>query len=142
MMKKLLLALVVTTASFFAFTSCTKEYYEEYYDMVPSKTMIYERSASQWEPDGSARHYIDLPVGELTQYYVNQGIVSVAMSVDDEESYLALPATYEGIAYSFDYVVGSVRIYAQDPIIDAGVTITPPANAVFKVSLTDADWVE
>ncbi|NGM60451.1 hypothetical protein G5B30_00845 [Sphingobacterium sp. SGG-5] len=141
-MKQLLLALVVTTASLLTFTSCTKEYITEQYDMVPSKTMIYERSASQWEPDGTARNYIDLPVNELTQYYINQGIVSVAMSVDDEESYFALPMTYEGIAYSFDYVVGSIRIYAQDPIIDAGVTIDPPANAVFKVSLTDADWVE
>lgn len=140
-MKRILLSFVLATVSAAILSSCTKEYYETYYDTVPSKTMVYERSASSWQNTSDpARKYVDLPVQELTQYYLNQGIVTVAMSVDNEESYQAIPATIDAISFSYDYVVGSVRIYAEDPLMGAAISV--PANAVFKVSLTEADWVE
>lgn len=139
-MKRILLALVLATASAAVLSSCTKEYY----DTVLSKTMVYERSAGSWQndPNTPARKYLDLPVRELTQYYRNQGIVTVAMSVDNEESYQAIPATIDAVSFSYDYVIGSVRIYAEDPLMDDGINVPVPTNAVFKVSLTDADWVE
>ena len=139
-MKKLLLALAIGSASLLTLNSCTKEYID-YYETVPSKTMVYERSANSWQGNGN-RKYIDLPVKELTNYYLKQGIVSVAMSTDDEKSYQAIPATIDGISFSFDYVVGSIRIYAEDPIMEAGINVQVPSNAVFKISLTDADFVQ
>jgi len=139
-MKNILLALAIGSASLLTLNSCTKEYID-YYETVPSKTMVYERSASSWQGSGN-RKYIDLPVKELTQYYLNQGIVTVAMSTDDEKSYQAIPATIDGVSFSFDYVVGSVRIYAEDPIMEAGINVGLPAKAVFKISLTQADFVE
>lgn len=138
-MKRILLALAIASASLVTLNSCTKEYITNNY--LPSQTMVYERSASSWQGSGN-RKYLDLPVKELTNYYLQQGIVTVAMSTDDEKSYQAIPATIDAVSYSFDYVIGSVRIYAEDPIMGTGVTITPPNNAVFKVSLTDADFVE
>lgn len=139
-MKKLLLALAIGSASLLTLNSCTKEYID-YYETIPSKTMVYERSANSWQGTGN-RRYLDLPVKELTQYYINQGIVTVAMSTDNEKSYQAIPATIDGVSFSFDYVTGSVRIYAEDPIMENGINVAVPANAVFKISLTEADFVE
>lgn len=139
-MKRILLALTIGSASLISFTSCTKEYID-YYETVPSKTMIYERTASQWQGSGNTR-YIDLSVPELTSYYLRQGIVSVAFSTNNESTYNAIPATIEAVSYSFDYQVGSIRVYMEDPILDDGITLTPPSHVVFKVSLTDADYIE
>lgn len=142
-MKRILLTLVLATVSAAIFSSCTKEYYDQYYDLVPSKTFIYEKTASRypWEGTDNAA-FFTLPLPELTQYYINQGIVSVAISPDNETTYQAIPATIEGISYSYDYQVGSVRIYAEDPIMEPGSFVNPPNNLVIKISLTDADWVE
>lgn len=138
-MKRILLALAIASASLVTLNSCTKEYITNNY--LPSQTMVYERVANDWKGSGN-RRYIDLPVKELTNYYLQQGIVTVAMSTDDEKSYQAIPATIDAVSYSFDYVVGSVRIFAEDPIMETGIDITVPQSAVFKVSLTDADFVE
>jgi len=138
-MKRLLLALTIATASFVAFTSCTKEYY----DTVLAKTMIYEKTATRypWQGTDNAA-YFTLPVPELTSYYINQGIVSVAISPDNETTYQTIPATINGVAYSYDYKAGSITIYAEDPIMEDGSLIEVPDNLVIKVSLIDADYVE
>ena len=139
-MKKLLLALAISGASLLTLNSCTKEYID-YYENVPSKTMVYERSASSWQGTGN-RKFLDLPVKELTKYYLEQGIVTVAMSIDNEQSYQAIPATIDAVSFTYDYVVGSVRIYAEDPIMESGINVGVPNNAVFKISLTEADFVQ
>ncbi|MFD1768132.1 hypothetical protein [Sphingobacterium suaedae] len=138
-MKKILLACLIGTATLAVGTSCTKEYY----DVIPSITMVYQRADNQWTYNSNTKvWYLDLPVNELTDYYVDQGIVNVAMSFDGETTYNAIPATFGAIAYSYDYTTGSVRIYAEDPIADTGVEITPPENIFIKISLTEADFVE
>src|SRR5690606_40351512 len=48
-MKKILLAFVLVSASLAFFSSCTKEYY----DMVPSKTLLYEKTSSRYPCEGS-----------------------------------------------------------------------------------------
>lgn len=138
-MKRLLLAFAIAGASLITFNSCTKEYITN--NFVPSQTMIYERVFGDWK-GGGKNWYVDLPVKELTGYYMDQGIVTVAMSDDGEKTYKAIPATIEGISYSFEYNVGKVTVKLQDPLFETGVTITPPDRVFFKVSLTDADWVE
>ena len=104
-MKKILLAFLIGTATLAVTSSCTKEYY----DVVPSITMVYERTANQWGVDELDTDYVDLNVPELRDYYVNQGIVNVAISFDDEKIYFAVPTTLDGVAYSYDYTTGSVR---------------------------------
>ncbi len=143
-MKRLLLTLTIAATTLAAMTSCTKEYItEEYYDTVPAKTMVYEKTATKypWQGTDNAA-YFTLPVQELTAYYINQGIVSLAISPDNETTYQTIPATINGVAYSYDYKVGSVTIYAEDPIMEDGSRIEVPDNLVIKVSLIDADWVE
>jgi len=141
-MKKLLLTFLIGTATLAVTSSCTKEYY----DTVPSITMVYERTANQWQVDEVDNEYrglyIDLDVPELTNYYVNQGIVNVAVSFDNEQTYFAVPTTFDPVAYSYDYTTGSVRIYAQDPILDQDFSVTPPEHVVIKISLTEADFVQ
>ncbi|HLS96236.1 hypothetical protein BC792_11410 [Sphingobacterium allocomposti] len=134
-MKKILLALLIGTATLTVGTSCTKEYY----DVVPSITMVYERTADQWEgTDNQA--FLTLPVPELTEYYVKQGVVSVAYSDDGERTYKSI-GTKAGAAYSFDYRVGSVTIRAEDPIL-GDFFVEVPDRIFIKVTLTEADFVE
>ena len=109
--------------------------------MVPSISVIYTREAKDWNTKDPQSAYLDLNVPELTNYYVKQGVVNIAISFDGEKTYNALPATIDGISYNYDYATQSVRIYAQDPIFD-GFPVDVPAKAVFKISLTDADWVQ
>ena len=118
-------------------SSCTKEYY----DVVPNQTFIYTIQPNQWVADGGSIVYdIDLP--ELTDYYVDQGVVSVYMSVDDELSYNILPATITGTAYSVNYTTGFVSIYGEDPIFDPNVEIPFPDRTItVKITLTDADYI-
>lgn len=120
-------------------TSCTTK---EYYDVVPSISIIYQKTDSQWSEFDTYNIYTDLDVPELTRYYVEQGIVNVAMSFDNESTYNGLPATIDGVSYSYDYAVGSIRIYAQDPIMEEGIEINIPERVHFKVSLTEARYVE
>ncbi|SFT17920.1 hypothetical protein [Sphingobacterium wenxiniae] len=139
-MKKILLACLIGTSSLLTLNSCTKEYNN--YDMVPSITMVYERTANQWQTHASQDKYLDLNVPELKSYFVDQGIVNIAISFDNEKTYLAIPATFDGVAYSYDYTTGSVRIYAQDPIYEDGISITVPSKVVIKISLTESDFVQ
>ena len=136
-MKKFLLALLIGTATLATTSSCKKEYY----DVVPSITMVYQRTANQWESLSKNTKFVDLNVPELKNYYVNQGIVTLAISFDGEKTYNGLPATINGISYSYDYATGSVRIYAQDPI-NADVPVLVPERVHVKVSLTQSDFVQ
>lgn len=138
-MKKILLALAIGSVSLLTLNSCTKEYITNN-ELVPSVTMVYERVANDWSgTDNSA--YLELSVPELTQYYINQGIISVAISSNNEQTYHTIPSTFNAIAYSYDYSVGKIIIKAQDPILD-DFLVEVPNNIVIKVSLTEADFIE
>lgn len=139
-MKKMLTLLLVSVVSLTSFNSCTKEYID-YYDLVPTITMVYEQSNNDWSGvDNNALLTINIP--ELTQYYINQGVVNVAISMDNEKSYHTIPATFEGVSYSYSYQVGKITIRAQDPILEDGIFVDVPSKAFIKVSLTETDWVE
>lgn len=138
MRKYLTLAIVLTV--FFGFTSCTKEYY----DLVPNRTFIYTIQPNQWEWDNGVVNqiYYDISLPELTDYYVDQGIVSVAISVDNEASYNTIPATIAGTAYSVNYTTGFVTIYAEDPIFDPDFEVPVPNRTItVKVTLSDSDFI-
>ncbi|MBB2952465.1 hypothetical protein [Sphingobacterium sp. JUb56] len=138
-MKRILLALLIGGATLTSLSSCTKEY------VTPvSKTMVYERSANQWQSSGNITKskYVDLGVPELSNYYVDQGVITLAMSFDNEKTYNAIPATIDGVSYNYDYTTGSIRIYAQDPIFENGTIIEVPTHVFVKVTLTQADYVE
>lgn len=138
-MKKILLAFLLGTATLAVGTSCTKEYYDT---VVPSITMVYDRTADQWESLSPNNKIVRLSVPELTSYYVQQGIVNVAISFDGEANYSTLPATIDGVSYNYEYTAGSLTIFAQDPLLESGINVPVPQRAFFKVSLTESDFVE
>ncbi|GHE48940.1 hypothetical protein [Sphingobacterium griseoflavum] len=140
-MKKILLAFLLGTATLAVGTSCTKEYYDT---VVPSITMVYSRDANQWQnvQNTTTSKFVNLSVPELTDYYVKQGIVNVAISFDNESNYNTLPATIDGVSYNYEYTAGSLTVFAQDPLLEDGINVPVPQRAFFKISLTEADFVE
>ncbi|MGV3761082.1 hypothetical protein [Parapedobacter sp.] len=137
-MKKYL-TLVVGLITIIGISSCTKEYY----DTVPSQTFIYQidQNSWEWENDVSYQVFHTKTLPELTDYYLLEGGVSVAISFDGENSYDILPTTFNGIAYSVNYEVGAVTIFAEDPLADAGIEIPLPDAAVVKVILSESDFI-
>lgn len=137
-MKKYL-TLVVGCVAILGLSSCTKEYY----DVVPNKTFIYTIQPNQWawEQGVVNQYFHDIDLPELTRYYVEQGIVSVSISMDNEVSYNTLPATIRGIAFSVNYTAGFVTIYGEDPLYE-DVEIPLPNQAIkVKVTLSEADYI-
>jgi|SRR5690606_3622611 len=121
-------------------SSCTKEYYSP----PPSKTFIYTISTDDWAWDegvlNQIYHDIDLP--ELSDYYVDQGVVDVSISVDNESTYNILPATIMGTAYSVNYTTGFVTIYAEDPIFSPEFEVPIPDRMItVKITLSEADYI-
>ncbi|MBK1439581.1 hypothetical protein JHJ32_06265 [Parapedobacter sp. ISTM3] len=123
-------------------SSCKKEYY----DVVnpnPNSTYVYAIGTNAWQWESGVSHQVfhtkSLP--ELTEYYLLEGNVSVAISFDGESSYDILPTTFNGIAYSVNYTVGSITIYAEDPLAEPGIEIDLPSPAVVKVVLSESDFI-
>lgn len=134
------LTLIVGSLAILGLSSCTKEYY----DVVPNQTFVYTIQPNQWEWDEGVINqiYYDIDLPELTDYYVDQGVVSVAISVDSEVSYNILPATIAGTSYSVNYTTGFVTIYAEDPIFDPDFEVPVPDRTItVKVTLSDSDFI-
>lgn len=55
--------------------------------MVPSISVIYTREAKDWNTKDPQSAYLDLNVPELTNYYVKQGVVNIAISFDGEKKH-------------------------------------------------------
>lgn len=125
--------------TFLVLSSCTKDYYHP----RTSKTFLYTVNSDDWDWNGTVTkqifHHISLP--ELTDYYVDQGVVSVAISFDDDASYNVIPATMEGWAYSVNYTRGRVSLYAEDPIFENSTTVPIPGRIYVKITLTEADFI-
>lgn len=121
-------------------SSCTKEYY----GAPPNRTFVYTVQPTDWAWDNGVLNqiYHDIVLPELTDYYVDQGVVSVSLSVDNEVSYNILPATIEGTSYSVNYTTGFVTIYAEDPLFSPDYEVPVPDRTIkIKITLSDADYV-
>lgn len=125
----------------FSLSSCEKTNIIENFYPNPNKSFIYVINSNQWTDGGYLIHHtLNLP--ELTNYYMQQGGVSVAMSFDNEDSYDILPATFEGVSYSVRYALGKVTIFAEDPLADPSIMIPIPNQVTVKVILSETDYVE
>lgn len=108
------------------------------------RTFIYTITPDDWGvSENGLNIQTVLPIGELDQYYIEEGNVSVAISEDGETSYDILPSTFNGIAYSVNYRVGQITIFGEDPINTGDYEVPiPQGNVVFKVTLSDAVFEE
>lgn len=121
--------------------SCEKTNIIENFYPNPNKSFIYTVFDNQWNDHGyQVNHTINLP--ELTNYYMKQGGVSVAISFDDEQSYDIIPATFDGIAYSARYSLGKVTLYIEDPLIDQNIIVPIPEKLTVKIVLSETDYIE
>lgn len=139
-MKKLLLAFTIASASLATLNSCTKEYITNN-SYLPSITLVYDILANEWRGPQHNK-YVDLQVKELDKPIMDQGAVTIALSLNGESTFHTIPATIDGVAYSFEYSIGKIKIKAQDPILDNKIDVKIPSKMIFKITLSDADFVK
>jgi len=136
-MKKLLLAIAIATASLTTLNSCKKEYITNYLPGVSYTTNVVP---GDWElVKGKTNLYVaELKFKELDKKYFENGTVQVAIAFNNSKNiYNAIPATINGVHYSFEYEVGFVVIYAE--VLPGGNTTDINKDIKAKITLTDAD---
>lgn len=135
-MKRLLLALAITSASLVTLNSCTKEYIT---NSLPGVSYVYPVKSNQWvRISGTNTYEFRQSMPNLDDRYFQDGQVSVAISYDNNKTtYEIIPATIEDYDYSANYSIGVVRIFAED--IGTGSTINPPGDMYIKIVLTDTE---
>ena len=140
-MKRSLLFLCVLF--FIGLTACEKTNYVEPNYENPNKAFIVTLDPNHWQQISNAKIAYDIPLKDLTEYYQLQGGVAVALSFDGEESYDVVPTTSDGLAYSVNYAIGWITIYADDPLADDNVqTIPPTGDVTAKIILTTTDYFD
>jgi len=98
-------------------------------------------AAGDWQRQSNNLIFCDIPLNDLTDYYILEGNISVALSTDNEASYDILPATINAISYTVNYTTGFVTIYADDPLSDPDIQVPIPSNVVVKIVLSDSDFI-
>ena len=148
-MKRLLFAALIGTTALVSFSSCTKEYITQE-AINPGRSFIYTVKPNEWASSNNnmrITHKINLP--ELTKYYVDQGNVSVHMSLNKEASYKILPASFafndgreiNPVSFHVDYQVGEISIIGEDPTNE--FPINPPTqDIIVKIIISETDFVE
>lgn len=131
-MKKILLALLIGTATVAATSSCTKEYITNYLPGISYTPTIH---SSDWDESATGFYATDIDFPELDEVYYQSGTVQVAIKRAGQTGFDVIPATIDGVHYSFSYDLGVVTLYAED----RNVNYFPPDNMLVKVTLTDAD---
>lgn len=109
----------------------------------PNVAFVVELVPDNWERVSNSLIKADIPLKDLTDYYMDQGGVSVALSFDNEQTYDILPATFGAYAYSVNYTTGWITIFAEDPLADDEIIVeVPENNVVAKIILTETDYLE
>lgn len=109
----------------------------------PNTAFIVTLDPQNWERISNAKIVYDIPLSDLTDYYMDQGGVAVALSFDGEDSYDVLPTVQEGISYNINYTTGWITIYAEDPLADDNVDIDFPTGTIIaKIILTETDYLD
>lgn len=127
---------------FVGFSACTKT---EYVDsgVEADRAYIVSLSPDNWVRESPSLIRYDIPLRDLTEYYFLQGGVAVALSFDGEASYDVLPTTFSAVAYSINYGVGEISIFAEDPLGDDRITVSvPEGEVVAKIILSQTDYFD
>lgn len=139
-MKKIF-SLLIGASLLFGFSSCEDD--NDVVPLNPNVAFIVDLYPNDWERVSKSLISVDIPLHDLSDYYVDQGGVSVALSFDEEATYDVLPANFDGVTYSINYTTGLITIFAQDPLADEEVDIGfPDGLIVAKIILTETDFLE
>lgn len=138
-MKKIF-SLCIVAFLLISFSSCEDDNAQP---LNPNVAFIVDIQPGDWNRISNSLISVDIPLQDLSDYYVDQGGVSVALSFDGEGTYDVLPATFDGIAYSINYTTGLITVFAEDPLADDAVDISfPDGTLVAKIILTETDYLE
>lgn len=139
-MKKTLLFLSIMILGI---TSCTEtEYIQPEPALNPNIAYVVELPANGWQRISREMVRFDIPMRDLTEYFMLQGNVSVALSFDDENTFDVLPATIDGISYSVSYRIGRISIIMDDPLAEEVDVPAPTGLVVAKIVLSETDYVD
>ncbi|WP_256007186.1 hypothetical protein [Pedobacter deserti] len=118
-MRNLILLLLCTTT--LGLVSCKKD---TIIQETSNRTIIFNIQPDQWVQSPDAGTYtatIDVP--EIDQLNVDiEGVLVYLDHPVNKSSYIQLPYTYEGIAYSYEHYEGGIKIdiqrsvYSEDPL--------------------------
>lgn len=131
------LTLIVGFLVILGVSSCTKE--EIIQQINYNRVITYTIAANEWEADDNRtdRWFAELDFPEIDDYVVNYGTVLVDISFGNG-IYEPLTTVYDGVAYRYDYSVGTLLIdaaYADG----LGGDLPRPGQAEIKVILLDAE---
>jgi len=135
LMKKLLLAFAIATASLVSFSSCTKEVMDP--NSTRTYTYVYTIEPSAWKAITADRPTYELIIDEpdLDEVIFEDGIVSVAALFESHSNlYELLPGTIRDYHFTANYAVGSVAVYAEYRGTGAPVK---PEKMLIKLGLTE-----
>lgn len=109
----------------------------------PNTAFVVTLDPDGWERVENSLLAFDIPLQDLSEYYMLQGGVAVALSFDNEQSYDVLPTTFGAQSYSVNYAIGLVTVYIEDPLADPNVVIDfPTSDIVAKIILTTTDYLD
>ncbi|WP_118193309.1 hypothetical protein [Albibacterium indicum] len=109
----------------------------------PNTAFVVTLDPDGWVREANSLIAFDIPLQDLTEYYMLQGGVAVALSFDNEQTYDVLPTTFAAQAYSVNYSIGMVTIYIEDPIADDDIRIEAPSSDITaKIILTTTDYLD
>jgi len=131
-MKKILFLLLIGGALFTA--SCTKRY-----EVVqPNVTVTAPIASSDWgTANGGLTDTVFITTNQISSYLRDNGLVAVALTFDQGNSYEPIPFVYNNVNFSYIYGKGGIILYAQSA--DGTQVIPVPAASVAKITLIPAN---
>ncbi|MCL7989336.1 hypothetical protein M8998_15400 [Sphingobacterium sp. lm-10] len=135
-MKRILLALVIASATMLSFNSCTKEYITNN-ESLPGLSFYKDLlGGSAWRPVSGRPNEFEQTIAlpELDQVAFEDGHVSVSIGTRTSngiDEFFNIPGTVDGRTYDVRYAVGRVTftVFTNGSV---------PATQVAKIVLTDA----
>jgi hypothetical protein len=135
-MKKLTLLLICIAS--LGLASCKKDTIVN--QTTPNITIIRDVSPSQWVLSANSQTYsVDLNIGAIDQYHIDNEGTLVYISYNDGKSYIQLPFVYNIDAYSFEVYPGGLSIDIQSSDLQNRAPIKPTSNVRIKVVLVASE---
>ncbi|MXV52974.1 hypothetical protein GS399_18540 [Pedobacter sp. HMF7647] len=120
-MKKLLFLLIVP--ALMVLSSCQKTEY-----VNPNQTILTDIVPDAWRSTDGGRTYTTLiSMPEIDSYFNDYGAVLVYLSFDGT-TYEQIPQVYQGVAYSYNHVPGSIQLILQTS--DNNSTVIKPGGVI------------
>ncbi|MCL4640116.1 MULTISPECIES: hypothetical protein [Olivibacter] len=104
----------------------------------PNRTFVMELPSSSWRSiDNGEAWEVEIPLDELTSEVFENDDVSVHLMFEDE-IYEPLTTVYNGIAYRYDYAIGSILLDAKWADGRGGVMENRPPTRYVKIILSES----